>query len=375
MNRVAYRRMGFACAFFAICMTASAQFKETPPAPYTTEVARQKIRTLIGNTDPDSRKQTVATLSGLLVWYRDRVDDELIAAWKGDARANVPALMGPLADAHVASSIVEFSWREQRAAAFSPAYVPMLIDLMSRYPASADPVIRDLLGPSGGGQIPSLSQQEADAVCRILLDMPDTGNWKKLALQILPHYRLTVQNLLAQDIRGNNQEKATRAQYWMSDLKLYPPVVAGDQPKPPRGKPSPPPQTTSTMISGRPHIVEQPSGSSPSSTQQLTSSSPQASSLQTGSSAYVPQPFTPAPYNLPYSGPKSGTLKCNGGPIPPNAEYVFHDMPPGNIQVDVDGKPFDARLAPGPGQTQDLILTNKGSSAQKKCIVRWSLMP
>src|SRR5277367_3680179 len=125
MKRVAYRRIGFTCAFFAeifaVAITARAQFKDTPPAPYATEVARQKIRTLLENADADNRKQNAATLSGLLVWYRDLVDDELIAAWKGDARANVPGLMGPLADARVASSIVEFSWRQDRAATFSPA--------------------------------------------------------------------------------------------------------------------------------------------------------------------------------------------------------------------------------------------------------------
>jgi len=202
MNRLVYGGFLSAFLFFAAGVSARAQFKETPPAPYSNEVARQKIRTLLSSADADNRKQTAATLSGLLVWYRDQVDDELIAAWKGDARANVPGLMGALADARVASAIVEFSWRQDRAGTFNSAYVPMLGDLMARYPASADPMIRDLLGPAGGGQVPNLSQPEADAVCRILLDMPDTGNWKNLALEILPHYRVTVQNLLAQDIRG-----------------------------------------------------------------------------------------------------------------------------------------------------------------------------
>ncbi len=50
-------------------------------------------------------------------------------------------------------------------------------------------------------------------------------------------------------------------------------------------------------------------------------------------------------------------------------------MPPGNLQIDVDGKPWTARLTPGPGQTQDLIITNKASSAQKKCTVRWNIAP
>jgi hypothetical protein len=50
-------------------------------------------------------------------------------------------------------------------------------------------------------------------------------------------------------------------------------------------------------------------------------------------------------------------------------------MPMGNIQLDLDGKPWDARLVLGKEQTQDLILTNKGSSPQKKCTVRWSIIP
>jgi hypothetical protein len=131
---------------------------------------------LLDNVDPDNRQQTAETLSGLLVWYRDLVDDELITAWKGDGRANLPALMAPLADSRVASAIVDFSWRQQHPAAFNLKYAPLLGDLMARYPASADTFLHDLLGPAaGGGQMLDLSQPVADAVCRILLDMPDAG--------------------------------------------------------------------------------------------------------------------------------------------------------------------------------------------------------
>ena len=35
----------------------------------------------------------------------------------------------------------------------------------------------------------------------------------------------------------------------------------------------------------------------------------------------------------------------------------------------------DARLVPGKGQSQDLILKNKGSSPQKRCTVHWSIIP
>jgi hypothetical protein len=346
MNRVAHRGILCACLFAGVSV---AQFKEVAPAPYTTAVARQKIRTLIGNAGPGAGQQTIDTLSGLLVWYRDVVDDELIAAWKGDNRANVPALITPLADSRLASAIVEFSWRQQPAAAFVLAYAPMLGDLMARYPASAEPFVHDLL------LMPDLPKAQADAVCRILLDMPDTGTWKKTALQILPHYRLSARDLLLQDLHGNNQEKMYRAQFWLADLKLSVPGATSD-PQPVR-RPMPVPSAVASRAAGpnqntsnpatpdtwsqRPHIVDQPSASSA----------------------------------LPYSGPRSGTLKCSGDPVPPNGEYVFPGMPLGNIQLDLDGKPWDARLVRGKGQTQDLILTNKGSSPQKKCTVRWNILP
>ncbi len=322
MNRVAHRGILCACLFAGV---SAAQFKEVAPAPYTATVARQKIRTLIANAGP------VDTLSGLLVWYRDLVDDELIAAWKGDNRANLPALITPLADSRLASAIVEFSWRQQPAAAFILPYAPMLGDLMARYPASAEPFVHDLL------LTPDLPKPVADTVCRILLDMPDTGTWKKTALQILPHYRLTARDLLLQDLHGNNQEKMYRAQFWLADLKLSAPGATSDPPPVRRQMTYP----ATSDLSQRPHIVDQPAASSA----------------------------------LPYSGPRSGTLKCSGEPVPPNAEYVFPGMPMGNIQLDLDGKPWDARLVRGRGQTQDLILTNKASSAQKKCTVRWSIIP
>jgi hypothetical protein len=340
-------------------MSGRAQFKETPPAPYTPAIARRKIRTLLESAGPDNRRQTADALSGLLVWYRDLVDDELIADWKGDDRANLPALMTPLADARVASAIVEFSWRQQRPATFNLTYAPMLGDLMARYPDSANPFLADLLGPaSTGGQMPDLSQPEADAVCRILLDMPDTGNWRKIALQILPHYRQAAQNLLVEDLHGNDQEKMYRAQFWLADLKLNVPGVTSDKQEP-RRRLIPPPAPVAGTSSQRPHIVSQPSAPLPS-----------------GDSGNPPaKAFSPAPLPFPYSGPTSGTLKCSGGPIPPDAEYVFSGMPLGNIQVDLDGKPWEARLAPGKGQTQDLILKNKSSKPQKRCTVRWNVVP
>src|SRR5580704_15262640 len=337
MIRIDCRGILSAFLFVAVSITVSAQFKETPPAPYSPAVARQKIRMLLESGDPDNRQQTAETLSGLLVWYRDIVDDELIAAWRGDQRAKLPTLMPLYADSRVASEIVEFSWRQQRASTFNLTYAPMLGDLMARYPNAADPFIRDLAGPAtGGGQMPDLSPSEAEAVCRILLDMPDTGDWKKIALQVLPHYRSAAQNLLVQDLRGNNKEKSYRAQFWMAELRLNVPGVTSEDDDQHRKLM---PRTASIAGSGpignqmptgtfwgRPHIVEQPSASTTSS-------------------------------DAPYSAPSSGTLKCIGDPVPPNAEYVFPGMPLGNIQLDLDGKPWDARLVLSTGQTQDLILT------------------
>ena len=72
---------------------------------------------------------------------------------------------------------------------------------------------------------------------------------------------------------------------------------------------------------------------------------------------------------------RSGTLQCTGGPIPQNAEYVFRDLPMGNMQITMDTKVWEARLAPGEGQTQRLIIRNKSSGPQKRCTVHWSLNP
>src|SRR5580698_10589507 len=66
---------------------ANAQFKIIGPAPYSEALAHQKIKALLENIDPSNRPQTVETLTGLLVWYRDILDDELIAAWQKDTRA------------------------------------------------------------------------------------------------------------------------------------------------------------------------------------------------------------------------------------------------------------------------------------------------
>jgi hypothetical protein len=73
-----------------------------------------------------------------------------------------------------------------------------------------------------------------------------------------------------------------------------------------------------------------------------------------------------------YSGPRSGTLACSGGPIPQNSEYVFRDLPPVHLQLEYNRKIWEAKLEPGNGQTQRLILKNVGNGPQKKCVVHWT---
>src|ERR1700722_14243437 len=86
---------------FVAAGIGKAQFKVVGPAPFTETVARQKIRTLLENVNPENRQQTVDTITGWLTWYRDLLDQELIAAWHNDTRANLTELMAPLADPRV----------------------------------------------------------------------------------------------------------------------------------------------------------------------------------------------------------------------------------------------------------------------------------
>jgi hypothetical protein len=352
MNRIVQILVPAVC--FAILagagMAANAQFKEVGPPPFSQTVARQKIGTLLESVDSSDRQQTIDTLTGLLVWYRDILDEELISGWKKDERARLTPLLDALADARVASAIVEFSWRQQREATFNLTYAPIFGTLMLRFPDSAKPFLDDLLGPAA----PELSQPEAETVCRILLDMPEIGTWKQNALQILPHYRKTAENLLVQDLHGSDQEKSYRAQLWLADLKSDAGGAAsGGNPRRAAGN------RTSVAVAPR-------YGSDPASERALPTSAP----------ARAPLSAPPAPSSpLPYDGPKSGTLECSGGPIPQNAEYVFRNLPPAKIHLDYDAAKWDARLAPGEGQTQRLILRNKSSGPQKRCVVRWSVIP
>ncbi|HEY1755717.1 MAG TPA: hypothetical protein VGG72_10005 [Bryobacteraceae bacterium] len=311
--------------FLAAAITGNAQFKAVGPPPYTATVARQKIKALVAKLDPANRQQSVTTISGLLGWYRDIADDELIAAWKKDeGRENLPDVITTLADARVAAAVVEYSWRQQRQATFNLAYAPMLGNLMLRFPDSAKPFLDDLLGSGDAvaAQPVELSEQEAYAVCRILLDMPDIRDWKMNGLKILPRYREIAGNLLAADVNEGDRDKQYRAMRWIADLKAS----------------APPPANAQT---GR--RIMQPPASLPSAT--------------------------------PSADGKSGSLECTGDPIPPNGEYTFPNVLTVNRRFEYDRKIWDVRLTPGEGETHNLILKNKSARLQKNCVVRWSLIP
>ena len=68
-------------------------------------------------------------------------------------------------------------------------------------------------------------------------------------------------------------------------------------------------------------------------------------------------------------------IESTGGPIPQNAEYVFRNLPLVKMQLDYDTKNWDARLVPVDGETQKLIVKNKGSGPQKRCVVHWKVVP
>jgi hypothetical protein len=390
---------------FAAVMTASAQFKPVGPAPYSPTVAHQKIRTLLEGIDPSNRQKTIATLSGLLSWYRDILDEELIAAWQKDTRANVTEVMESLADSRVASRIVEFSWRERRPAAFNLTYAPLLGNLMARFPESAKPFLDDLLSVS---QTPDLSQPEAETVCRILLDMPDIGTWRKSALQILPRYRRAAESVLLQDLHGADQEKSYQAQRWQADLGMNAPANGSVQPSPrrrstpslssapggipPDNQPPGPRRRSTPSLSSAPGgipadnqaesaiLIPRPGNDRPPAPPAANSAPaippPSAAPVPSAQPPSATPPLAPPPPSAPpYSGARSGTLESSGGLIPQNAEYVFRDVPLVKMRLDYDTKTWDARLVPGEGQTQRLIVKNKSSGPQKRCVVHWSAIP
>lgn len=349
--------------FLVFGPAANAQFKEIGPPPFSPAVAHQRIRTLLDKVEPANRQQTLDTLNGLVPWFRNVLDEELIAGWQRDGRERLTLVMEPLADANVAAAVVDFSWRERTDASLNPAYAPMLGQLMARYPESGKAFLSDLLGPAP----PELSPPEAEAVCRILIDMPDLGNWNQSALRILPRYRATAERLLMEDRQGNDREKSYRAQIWLAQLRgethsaISQPSISRR-----RAAVSPVPDDSANPA---------PAARSPEPTatnRPLQPSPPAASNPPPDEPAHAaPVPAAPQLYK----GATSGTLECSGGPVPQNAEFVFRNLPALKIELDYDKKIWEARLAPGENQTQKLILKNKSSGPQKRCVVHWSVVP
>ncbi len=373
----------FVCLYFFCNSAVEAQFKEIGPAPFSQAVAHQRIRALLDRVDSSNRQQTLDTLNGWTPWFRAVLDVELIAAWKRDNRERVALVMEPLATEPVAKGVVEFSWRQRTDAALNPTYAPLLEHLMTRYPSSGDGFLSGLLAPTP----PDLSPVQVETVCRILIDMPDLGNWHQSALRILPRYQSTAERLLARDKQSADQEVSYRAQVWQAELRgetpgfnnqaslgrrrtpsapaperdssgplLFPPPSA-----PPRAAPRPQPESVA---------VNRPTDPPPSLVRNPVPPPP-PDPAHTAPVAAAPLPATPASYQ----GPRSGTLECAGPPIPQNAEYVFRNLPPVQIELDYDRKVWDARLVPAEKQTQRLILRNRGSGPQKKCVVHWSAIP
>jgi hypothetical protein len=324
---------------FAISIVVYAQFKEIGPAPFPPAEAHQKIRALLDQVDATNRSQTVKTIIGWLAWYRDVVDEELITAWRGDKRTNLSLVIDELGDTLVASEIVR-SWRQP---GLNRTDAPILSKLMARYTDSAVPFLHDVL------QTPNLSRPETEAVCRILLDMPD--RFRGSALQVLPHYSNAAKSLLTQDLHGGDQDTMGRAQFWLRDLKWD---VPGDT-------------STQQAAVRRQTPMPMPSADPPPSRPRL------ARADDSGSPA-AQTPLAPRQLALPpttYDGARSGTLTCSGM-IPQNAEFVFPNLPPVGMKLDYDTKIWNAHLVPGEGETQRLILRNISSGPQKKCVVHWS---
>jgi hypothetical protein len=300
-------------------------------------------------------------------------------------------VMEPLANAHVADAVVEFSWRKRTEATLNPAYAPMLGHLMARYPGSGKNFISDLLEPV----TPKLSPPQVEAVCRILLDMPDLEDWHQNGLQILPRYRATAERLLMQDKQGGDQEKSYRAQIWLAELRGETPGAI-NQPSVTRRRPvfSPAPDNSPGPLSAaassrspadrRPEAppsdraILRPPSSTPDSAPSHSMPTATPDSARPAPNFPPPQPPRASPVPAtpqPYNGAMSGTLECNSGAIPQNAEYVFRNLPPLKLQLDYDKRIWDGRLTAGENQTQRLILKNISSGPQKRCVVHWSAVP
>ena len=351
-----------ACAWIALlaAVTASAQFKVVGPAPYSEPVARQKIRSFLQNVDSSNRQQTSESLTSLLNWYRDLMDEELITAWRTepDKRSDLAAIIDALATPRVASGIIEFSWRE-RDSAFRLDYAPMYEHLMTRYADSGRPMLDGL--PAAA----DLSGPAAETVCRILIDMPEIGAWRQTALRVLPHYRVVARRLLTEDLRSDDRDRRDRAEFWLEDPRstLYTGSNASATSSPRSSSRQQPQHVDPPNGNDRPRIGPGPEMDFPPPPPPPQPTPSRPTLMARSGPAAIPA----------YNGPMSGTLECTGAPVPQNAEYVFRNLPAAKLRLDYDTKIWDARLAPIDGQTQKLILRNRSSGAQKHCTVHWTV--
>lgn len=349
---------------FAILLVpaARAQFKEIGPPPFSKAVAHQRMRALLDRVEPGNRQQTIDQLNSLVPWFRDVLDDELISAWQRDGRDRLLLVMEPMSDPPVAAAVVAFSWHSRADSTFNPTYAPMLAHLMARYPESSREFVSELQGPAP----PQLGPLQEEAVCRILIDMPDIGNWSRNALEILPRYRATAERLLEQDRQGSDEDKRYRAHMLLAQLR-------GER----TGATEAPTVRRRTAVSSGPHDTSGPILRPPPEAVSARPAAPPEPPVHLADPPRTdpPPPATAAIAPQVYNGPMSGTLECTGNPVPQNAEYVFRNLPLLKLQLDYDRKIWEARLTPADNQSQRLILRNKSSGAQRRCVVHWSVVP
>jgi hypothetical protein len=74
-----------------------------------------------------------------------------------------------------------------------------------------------------------------------------------------------------------------------------------------------------------------------------------------------------------YTGPMSGTLECDGSPVPQNGEYVFSNLPAAKLNLAYDQSTWEVHTVQS-GQTQRLIIRNKKPGTQKKCAIHWKVL-
>ena len=78
----------------ALNLRLDAQFRQIGPAPVSPAIARQQFRALLTNVTPQNRQETLKKISDLISWYRDILDEELIAAWPVAVKNRLQSIYG-----------------------------------------------------------------------------------------------------------------------------------------------------------------------------------------------------------------------------------------------------------------------------------------